>query len=165
MDAGTGFAVALMGATGLACVVVAALSLRADSRFRESYGVDAADDAAVRSNAAVLGVCGAGLLALAAAIALDVSGRVLGTATVVLAAGACVALGWLVRYRDRRDLLTTPGVDRETGARLGAAAMLSGLLVAPLAPAIWVGASGTVVTGLALGGTAGGLLAVAVAYR
>lgn len=165
MDAGTGFAVALTAAIGIAFVGVAALSLRPGSRFRGSYGVDSDDDAAVRSNAVVLGACGVGLLALASAIALDVSGRVVGTATVLLAAGACVALGGLVRYRDRRDLLTTPGVDRETAARVGGAAMLCGLLVAPLAPAIWVGASEVLVGALALGGTVVGFLAVAYAYR
>ncbi|WP_135851915.1 hypothetical protein [Halorussus salinus] len=111
-------------------------------------------------------VVAAGLVAaLGVALVADVSDRVLGTATVVVAAGACVALGWLIRYRDRRDLLTTPDVDRETGGRLGAAAMLSGLLVLPLAPALWVGASDALVVGIALGGGVGSLLAVAVAYR
>jgi len=165
MDSETAFAVALLGGLGLALVAVAALSLRPESGLRRWYGVDPDDHAAVRSNAGVVGASGVGLLALAGAIGLDVSGRVVGTVAVALAAGACVALGWLVRYRDRRDLLTTPDVDRETGARLGGAAMLCGVLVAPLAPAIWFGASEAVVAGIGLGGCVLGLFAVAWSYR
>jgi len=165
MDSETAFAVALLGGLGLALVAVAALSLRTESGVRQWYGVNPDDDAAVRSNAAVIGASGAGLLALAGTIAVDVSGRVVGTVAVALTAGACVALGWLVRYRDRRDLLTTPDVDRETAARLGGAAIACGLVVAPLAPAIWFEANSTVVAGIGLGGSVFGVLAVAYAYR
>ncbi len=165
MDTGTVFAAGLTAALGVAFAGAALHSRRPASPVRGWFGVDPDDDAAVRANAAVVGASGVGLVALAVAVAVGVSGRVVGTASVLAGGGACAALGWLIRYRDRRDLLTTPGVDRETAARLGAAAMWCGLVVSPLAPAIWFGASDALVVGLTVGGALGSLVAVGLAYR
>ena len=65
MEAGTAFALGLTAATTLGFVAVAALSLRPESGLRRWYGVDPDDDAAVRSNALVVGASGVGLAALA----------------------------------------------------------------------------------------------------
>ncbi|UPV73014.1 hypothetical protein M0R89_10680 [Halorussus limi] len=165
MDNGTVFAAGLTATTGLAFVAAALHALRPGSPVRGWFGVDPADDAAVRSNAAVVGASGVGLVALATAVGVGVSERAIGTASVLAGGGACATLGWLIRYRDRRDLLTTPGASRKTARRLGAAAMLCGFLVLPLAPAIWFGASAALVVGLAVGGALGSLVAVGVAYR
>lgn len=150
--------------TGAVFVGVAVLSLRSGSQLRRLYGVDVTDDAAVRSNAAVFALCGLGLCGLAIALAVGVSGRVIGVATVLGSAALCVGLGWLIRYRDRRDLLTNSTVDRPTARRLGAAAIFAGLTVLPLAPALWLGASDLVIVGLAIAGSQATLIAIAVAY-
>lgn len=165
MPSETEVAVALTAATGLLFLAVVGLSLRPESRLRPLYGVDPEDDAAVRTNAAVVGACGVGTLALAAAVALGVSERIIGTVTVLASSGLCVVLGWFVRYRDRRELLTTPHADRETARRLGASAIFCGLLVFPLAPAIWFGASDGLILGITLGGAFLSFFAFAFAYR
>ncbi|USZ69135.1 hypothetical protein NGM10_05200 [Halorussus salilacus] len=165
MEAGTAFALALTGATGLGFVVVAALSLRPESRFRRWYGIDPGDDAGARTNALVVGASGVGLWALAAAVVLGVSERVVGAGSVLVGGALCVALGWLIRYRDRRELLTTPDVDRETAEQLGASVIVCGLLVFPLAPAVWFGVGEAVVAGLGLGGALLSVLVIAWGYR
>ncbi|UPV99070.1 hypothetical protein M0R88_11085 [Halorussus gelatinilyticus] len=165
MDNGTAFAAGLTATTGLAFVAAAVHSLRPNSPVRGWFGVEPANDAAVRSNAAVAVASGVGLVALAVAVGAGVSERVIGTASVLVGASACVTLGWSIRYRDRRELLTTPDASRKTARRPGASAMLCGFLVLPLAPAIWFGASAALVVGLAVGGALGGLVAVGLAYR
>jgi len=165
MEAGTAFALGLTAATTLGFVAVAALSLRPESGLRRWYGVDPDDDAAVRSNALVVGASGVGLAALAAAVVLGVPERAIGVAAVLGGGALCVVLGWLVRYRDRRDLLTTRDADRETAERLGASAIACGVVVLPLAPAIWFGASDVVVMGLVLVMVFGTLFAIAFAHR
>jgi len=99
------------------------------------------------------------------AVVVGVPERVIGAGSVVVAAALCIVLGWFVRYRDRRELLTTPDVDRDTARRLGAAAILCGVLVLPLAPAIWVDAGPAVVLGVAVGGFVVTTLAVGLASR
>lgn len=165
MDAGTAFAAGLTAVIGLGSVAVALLSLRPENRLRGASRTDPEDAAAVGSNAAALGATGVGLLALALAIAVDVPERVVGASSVLAAAGLCVVLGWLIRYRDRRELLTNPAVDRETAERTGAAVVLCGLLLVPLAPAIWVGASAVLVGSLGICGAVVSFSAVAYAYR
>ncbi|PSP81518.1 hypothetical protein BRC81_00730 [Halobacteriales archaeon QS_1_68_20] len=160
----TDVAVGITVATGLLFVAVALLSLRPGSRIRKTYGIDPHDGDAARSNALVLGLVGLGTVALGAAIAMDVSGRVVGTVTVLVGTGLCVGLGWLIRYRDRRELLTDPSVDRETARRLGGATVVCGLTILPLAPAIWFGAT-QVLLGAALVGPFVALGAIAFAYR
>ncbi|PSP56589.1 hypothetical protein BRC82_01545 [Halobacteriales archaeon QS_1_67_19] len=165
MRSETAVAAAITAVTGLVLLGVALYSLRPGSRFRRGYGIDPEDDGAARSNALVVGLCGVGTLALAAAIAIGVSERVIGTGAVLASAGLCVGLGWFVRYRDRRELLTTPRVDRETARRLGASAIVCGLLVLPLAPAIWFGVSDAVRVSLVAGGFLLTVVAIACAYR
>jgi len=165
METGTAFAVGLTAATALGSVAVAVLSLRPESGLRQWYGVDPDDDAAVRSNALVVGASGLGLAAIAASVVLDVPERVVGTASVLGGGVLCVVLGWLIRYRDRRDLLATRNADRETAERLGGAAIACGLLVFPLVPAIWFGVSEAVMMGLLLVTVFGSFLAVAFAHR
>jgi hypothetical protein len=155
----------LLLAVGGLLVVWAVASLFPGSPLRRLYGLDPSDDRGARVNAAVLGGCGLGVVALAGAIAAGVPGRVLGTVTVLAAALLCVGLGWLVRYRDRRELLTTPTVDRETARRLGGAVIVCGVLLAPLAPAIWFDVGDEVLALLALGGSLVATLAVALAVR
>lgn len=159
-----GLAAAITLLIGCLLVAGAALSLRSESRIRRLYGVDATDENAVRANATVVGLCGIGMCAFAAAIYFGVSARLVGTVTVVVSAGLCIVLGWLIRYRDRRELLTTPNVDRATARRLGGAAILCGGLVLPLAPAIWLRAGPGLLLGIALGGSFVSLFAVAYAY-
>ncbi|UIO99736.1 hypothetical protein Hbl1158_14625 [Halobaculum sp. CBA1158] len=161
VDAG----VVALAVTGGAFVAFALATLKPDSGLRRAYAVDPADDAAARGNAAVVAAVGAGLLALAGAVAAGVPGRVVGVATLSASAAACLALGWLVRYRDRRELLTIPNADRETARRLGAAVMGCGLLLLPLIPAVWLDAGDAVVAALALGTSLLALVAVAVAVR
>lgn len=165
METATAFAAGLTVLTGLAFVAAAALSLRPGSGLRRWYGIDPADDAAVRSNALVVAGSGVGLWVLAGAVVLRVPERVVGAGTVVVGAGLCVAIGWLIRYRDRRELLTTPDADRETAEQVGASAIVCGLLVLPLAPAIWFEAGDALVGGLAAGGALLTFVVIAWAYR
>jgi len=154
-------AIALL--TALLFVGVALRSLHPDSRLRRLYDPDG--DAAVRSNAFVVAISGVLLGVLGVAVVVGVPERVIGAGSVVVAAALCIVLGWFVRYRDRRELLTTPDVDRDTARRLGAAAILCGVLVLPLAPAIWVDAGPAVVLGVAVGGFVVTTLAVGLASR
>ena len=155
-------AIALL--TAVLFVGVALHSLRPDSSPRGLYGVDPDDDAAVRSNALVVGLCGVLVGVLGVAVVLGVPDRVIGAGSVIVAAALCIVLGWFVRYRDRRELLTSSEVDRDTARRLGASAILCGVLVLPLAPAIWVDASPAVVLGIAAGGFFLTTLAIGLAY-
>ena len=164
MDGETRLAVGILGLTGALLLAVAIASLRTGGAVRRLYGLDDADDAGTRSNALVLGLVGVGLIALAGRIAADVSERVIGTGSVLAAGLLCVGLGWLVRYRDRRELLTTPNVSRERGRKLGAAAIVCGLLVLPLAPLIWIEASEEAVVTVAVGVSIVALVLVATAY-
>ncbi|WP_066414311.1 hypothetical protein [Halorubrum aethiopicum] len=156
---------ALLVALGGTLLFVALASLPAGSRVRRAYGIDPDDDAGARANAAVLAATGAFLLALAAAIRAAVPDRSVAAGTLAVAAAGTVLLGWLVRYRDRRELLTTPNVDRERARRLGAAAMLTGgLLCVPLA-AVLFGAGESTVAVAVLATAVLSTLAVAAAYR
>ncbi|OYR44959.1 MULTISPECIES: hypothetical protein [unclassified Halorubrum] len=154
-----------LAALGVAFALVALASLRPASRFRRLYGVDDADNAGARANAAVLGGTGAFLVALAAAIALGVPDRTVAVGALGVAAVGTVALGWLVRYRDRRDLLTTPDVSRERARRLGGAAIWAGLLLCLPLVGVLLGASEASIVVAALGGSVVTLLLVALAYR
>jgi len=158
-------AVAILALTGGALVAFALASRKSDSALRRTYRIDPADDAAARSNAAVVAAVGAGILLLAGAVAADVPERLVGPGMLLASAVCCLVLGWLVRYRGRFELLTVPNATPETGRRLGAAVMVCGVLLLPLAPALWLGASDAVVVLLALGGSFLGLVAVAVAAR
>ena len=164
MDAGTQLAVGILGVTGALLLAVAIASLRTGGAVRRLYGIDDADDAGARSNALVLGLVGVGLIALAGGIAADVSERAIGAASVLAAGLLCVGLGWLVRYRDRRELLTTPNVSQERGRKLGAAAIACGVVILPLAPLIWIEASEAVLVTMALGVSIATLVLVAPAY-
>jgi len=156
---------ALLLLAGATLLGFALATLKPGSRLRRAYGVAVDDDAAARSNAAVLGLVGTGVLLLAWVIAADVPDRVVGV-TVLLASGVlCLVLGWLVRYRDRHELLTVPDPDPRTARRLGGAVMICGVLLLPLAPALWFGVGDALVVVLALGGSLAGLVAVAVAVR
>lgn len=143
----------------------AGASLNPESRLRHLYGVDASDENAVRANAAVVALCGIGMWLLAGAIYGGVSERFIGTGTVMGTGLLCIGLGWLIRYRDRRDLLTTPEVPRTTARRLGGAAILCGFLVLPLGVAIWLRVSSEILVSIALGESVVSLLVVAYAYR
>lgn len=88
-----GLAAAITLLIGCLLVAGAALSLRSESRIRRLYGVDATDENAVRANATVVGLCGIGMCAFAAAIYFGVSARLVGTVTVVVSAGLCIVLG------------------------------------------------------------------------
>ncbi|EMA62427.1 hypothetical protein [Halorubrum lipolyticum] len=159
------FGSSLLVALGAALVIVALASLSSGSRLRRLYGTDDGDDAGARANAAVLGGTGAFLLALAAAIAFEVPERLVAAGALGVTALGTIGLGWLVRYRDRRELLTTPDVSRERARRLGGAAMWAGtLLCLPLA-GVLLGASESAVAIAALGGTAVAGLLIALAYR
>ncbi|MFC6786649.1 hypothetical protein ACFQFH_12375 [Halobaculum halobium] len=158
-------AVALLALTGGALVAFALASRKSDSGLRRAYRIDPADDAAARSNAAVVTAVGVGTLLLAGAVAADLPERLVGLAALLAAAGCCFVLGWLVRYRGRSELLTVPNASPETARRLGGAVLICGALLLPLAPALWFGASDAVVVLLALGGSFLGLVAVAVAAR
>ena len=156
---------ALLVALGAALVIVALASLPSGSRLRRFYGVADGDDAGARANAAVLVGTGAFLLALAAAIRLGVSDRRIAAGALGVTALGTVALGWLVRYRDRRELLTTPDVSRERARRLGGAAMWTGaLLCLPLA-GVLLGASESAIAAATLGVAAAAGLLIALAYR
>jgi hypothetical protein len=161
----TDVGVALLVALGAAFVIVALASLPAGSRLRRLYGTDDRDDAGARANAAVLAGTGGFLLALGAAIAAGLPDRLIGAGALGICAVGTVTLGWLVRYRDRRELLTTPNVSRERARRLGGAAMWAGgLLCLPLA-GILLGAGEAVVAVAALSVAAVTTLLVAFAYR
>ncbi|WP_327053863.1 hypothetical protein [Halomicrococcus gelatinilyticus] len=151
--------------TAVLFVGVALHSLRPDSPLRRLYDVDPDDDAAVRSNALVVGLSGVLLGLLGAAVVADVPERVVGAGTVLVAAALCIVLGWFIRCRDRRELLTSPDVDRDTARRVGGAAILCGVLALPLAPAIWVDAGPAVVLAIAAGGFVATTLAIGLAYR
>ncbi|PAU84169.1 hypothetical protein CK500_06970 [Halorubrum salipaludis] len=162
---GADIGTALLVALGGTLVIVALASLPAGSRLRRLYGVDDRDDAGARANAVVLGGTGAFLLALAAAIAFEVPERLVAAGAFGVAAVGTTALGWLVRYRDRRELLTTPDVSRERARRLGGAAMWTGtLLCLPLA-GILLGATESEIAGAALGAAAVAGVLIALAYR
>jgi hypothetical protein len=152
-------------AVGVGCLALALSSLRAGSWIRRLYGIDPDDDAGARANAIVLGIVGAGLFSLATAVALELPSRSVATATILASAFLCFVLGWLVVVRDRRALLTTPNVDRETARRLGLVSVLCGVLILPLAPLIWVGVDEVFFVVVAFGISFVVLLAVAVAYR
>jgi len=159
------FGSTLLVALGGTLLIAALASLSSGSRLRGLYGVDDGDDAGVRANAALLGGTGAFLLALAAAIAFGVPERLIAAGAVGAAALGTTALGWLVRYRDRRELLTTPNVTRERARRLGGAAMWAGaLLCLPLA-GILLGASESEIAVAALGVAAVTGVLIALAYR
>ncbi|MFC7324005.1 hypothetical protein ACFQMF_05335 [Halorubrum rutilum] len=156
---------ALLVALGAALAIVALASLPSGSRLRRLYGVDDGDDTGARANAAVLAGTGAFLLGLAAAIRLELPDRLVAAGALGVAALGTVVLGWLVRYRDRRELLTTPDVSRERARRLGGAAMLTGaLLCLPLA-GVLLGASESAIAAAALGVAAVAGLLIALAYR
>ncbi|GAA0513294.1 hypothetical protein SAMN04488066_11259 [Halorubrum aquaticum] len=160
-DLGSALLVAIAGAL----LFVALASLPAGSRVRRAYGTHPDDDDAARANAAVLAATGAFLLALAAATRFGVSDRLVAAGTLAVAAAGVVLLGWLVRYRDRRELLTTPNVDRERARRLGGAAMLvGGLLVVPLA-AVLLGAGDRTMAVSTVAVAVLSTLLVAFAYR
>jgi len=156
---------ALLVALGAALVIVALASLPSGSRLRRLSGIDDGDDAGARSNAVVLAGTGAFLLALAAAIILRVPDRLVAAGALGATAFGTVVLGWLVRYRDRREILTTPNVSRERARRLGGAAMWTGaLLCLPLA-GVLLGASESEIALAALGVAAVSGLLIALAYR
>lgn len=157
-------AAAFTAAAGLAFVAVALWTLRSGSRLRRLYRIGVDDDGSARSNAAVVGLAGAGLCALAAAGVAGVPERVIGAAGALASGGLCLVLGWFVRYGDRRDLLTTPHADRETARRLGGMAFLTGLAVPPLVPAIWFDAGSAVAGGLLLGALLVTLVATVYAF-
>jgi hypothetical protein len=152
-------------AFGVGCLALALSSLRAGSWTRRLYGVESDDDSGARANALVLVIVGVGLFVLAAAIALDLPPVPVATATILATALLCVVLGWLVAVRDRRELLTTPNVDRETARRLGYVSMLCGVLLLSIAPLIWFEADEVFFVVVALGSSFIVLLAVALAYR
>ncbi|TKX78479.1 hypothetical protein EXE53_20980 [Halorubrum sp. SD626R] len=156
---------ALLVALGVALCIVALASLPSGSRLRRLYGVADTDDRGARANAAVLAGTGAFLLALAAAIVADVPDRIVAGGALGVSAVGTLGLGWLVRYRDRRELLTTPDVSRERARRLGGAAMATGVLLCFPLVGVLLGASETVIAAVTLfvGGMVGGL--VALAYR
>lgn len=151
--------------TGVLFLAGATHSLRPESSLRRMYGVEPADESAVRTNAAVVGLCGLGMVALASVMYIGVSERAIGVGAVVVSAGACFALGWLIRYRDRRELLTTPNVDRPTARRLGGVAMVCGASILALAPALWFEVGPGLLLGIAVGGSIICLLGFAYAYR
>ncbi|WP_312911238.1 hypothetical protein [Natronosalvus caseinilyticus] len=157
--------VAIVGLVGVGCLALALASLRHGSWIRRAYGTDPADEAGARANALVMGVVGASMLALAVAIDLELPERAVGTAAIIGTSALCIGLGWAVRRYDRRDLLTTPNVDRETGKRLGTAAMLCGVLVLPLAGALWLEVDAGLVVLLATGAGLASLLSIGIAYR
>ncbi|USZ71192.1 hypothetical protein [Natronosalvus halobius] len=161
VDPGT----AIVGFLGVGCLALALASLRHGSWIRRAYGTDPANDGDARANALVMGVVGASMLALAVAIDLELPERTVGTAAILGTSALCIGLGWAVRRYDRRDLLTTPNVDRETGKRLGTAAMICGVLVLPLAGAIWLEVGAGLVVLLAAGSGLVSLLAIGIAYR
>jgi len=155
----------LLVALGAALAIIALASLPSGSRLRRLYGVDDGDAAGARANAAVLASTGAFLLGLAAAIRLRLPDRLVAVGALGVTALGTVALGWLVRYRDRRELLTTPDVSRERARRLGGAAMWAGaLLCLPLA-GILLGASESAIAAATLGVAAVAGLLIALAYR
>jgi hypothetical protein len=158
-------AAAVTVATGLLFVVAARHSVKPESSLRPLYGIDEDDDEAATANAAVVVVCGVGLWLLGAAVFVDVPDRIVGTATVLGSAALCVTLGVAIRYGDRRELLTTRQANRETARRVGGAVVLCGLLVVPLAPAIWFEWGPVVVLGAVFGGTFLSLVALAYAAR
>lgn len=96
---------------------------------------------------------------------LEVPDRHIATGTLVATVVLCIVLGWLVRYRDRRDLLTTPNVDRKTARRLGGVAMACGGLVLALVPLVWLEVAAETIALFALGSSVVVLFAVAFAYR
>lgn len=155
----------LLVALGAALVIVALASLPSGSRLRRLYGLDDGDDAGARANAAVLASTGAFLLGLAAAIRLELPDRAVAAGALGVAALGTVVLGWLVRYRDRRELLTTPDVSRERARRLGGAAMWAGLLLCLPLAGVLLGAGEASIAVAALGGSVVTLLIVALAYR
>lgn len=164
-SADTAPAVVLLVLTGATLVGVALAALKPESRLRRAAGVPVDDDAATRSNAAVLAAVGAGVLLLAWAIAAGVSDRIVGVGTVLAGAGACFVLGWLVRYRGRHELLTVRDPDPTTARRLGGAVLICGAFVLPLAPALWIGAGDALVVLIASAGSLSSLAAMAVAAR
>ncbi|WP_206731743.1 hypothetical protein [Halorubrum amylolyticum] len=105
------------------------------------------------------------LVALGAAVVFDVPDRLVAGVAFGISALGTIVLRWLVRYRDRRELLTTPDVSRERARRLGGAAMWTGaLLCLPLA-GVLLGASESEIAVAALGVTAVAGLLIALAYR
>jgi len=159
------FGSVLLVTLGGTLVTVALASLQSGSRLRGLYGIDDGDDAGARANAAVLGGTGAFLLALAGAIAFEVPERLVAAGALGATALGTITLGWLVRYRDRRELLTTPDVSRGRARRLGGAAMWTGaLLCLPLA-GVLLGASESDIAVAALGVTVVACLLVALASR
>ncbi|WP_394740772.1 hypothetical protein [Natronococcus roseus] len=164
MSPSTGGIAALL-AVGAGCLALALASLRAGSWTRRLYGLEPDDDASARANAAVLALVGIGLFALAGAIVFELPSAIVGTATILASALLCFVLGWLVAVRDRRELLTTPDVDRKTGRRLGFVAMGCGILLLGFVPLVWLEVDDAVVAVGALASTFVVLLAVAFAYR
>lgn len=156
---------ALLVALGAALVIVALASLPTGSRLRRLYGIDDGDRAGARANAAVLTGTGAVLLALAAAILLRLPDKMVAAGALGVTALGTVALGWLVRYRDRREILTTPNVSREQARRLGGAAMWTGALLCLPLTGILLGASESALAVSTLGVTAVSGLLIALAYR
>ncbi|MFD1571105.1 hypothetical protein [Halorubrum laminariae] len=159
------FGSALLVALGVALVIVALASLPSGSRLRRLYGIDDRDDAGARANAAVLAGTGGFLLALAAAITLDLSDRFVAAGALGVAAVGSLVLGWLVRFRDRRELLTTPDVSRERARRLGGATIWVGTLLCLPLVGVLAGASDAAVAGATLSVAAVASVLVALAYR
>ncbi|MCU4754118.1 hypothetical protein OB919_19395 [Halobacteria archaeon AArc-curdl1] len=159
MEAGTGIVAGLLAVVGLGCFWLARDALRSES------SVVTSDDTGGQANAMVLAFVAFGLLALASAIALEGPDRHIATGTLVATAFLCAGLGWLVRYRDRRDLLTTPTVDRKTARRLGGVAMACGGLVLALVPLVWLEVTARTIAVFALGSSVVVLVAIAFAYR
>lgn len=156
---------ALLVAFGGVLVVVALASLPSESPIRLAYRIDPSDDAGARSNAAVLGATGAFVLALAAADAGGVAPRLIAGSALGTAAAGTAALGWLVRYRDRRELLTTPDVSRERGRRLGGALVVTGALFClPLAAVLIEPGTDALVLSV-VGTSTVSVLLIAAAYR
>ncbi|MFC7213787.1 hypothetical protein ACFQO4_06795 [Saliphagus sp. GCM10025334] len=156
---------AIVGLVGVGCPALALATLRHGSWIRLAYRTDPADDTDARANALVMSAVGASMLALALAVDLELPERAVGTAAILGTSALCFGLGWAVRRYDRRDLLTTPNVDRETGKRLGTAVMLCGVLVLPLAGAVWIEVDAGLVVLLAAGSSLASLLAIGIAYR
>ena len=159
MEAGTGIVAGLLTAAAFGCFWLAR------DAFRSESFVHTSDDADGRANGIVLAIVAFGLLALATAIALEAPDRHIAMGTLVATAVLCVGLGWLVRYRDRRDLLTTPDVDRKTARRLGGVAMACGGLVFALFPLVWLEVATETIALFAIGSSVVVLVAVAFAYR
>jgi len=156
---------ALLVALGGALLLIAIASLPTGSRLRRLCGVDDRDDAGARSNAVVLGGTGAFLLAVAAAIAFEVPDRTIAVAVLGATAAGAVALGGLVRYRDRREILTTPNADRERASRLGGAVMWVGALLSVPLTAVLLEAGELAIAAAALSVAAVSTVLVAAAYR